>query len=225
MVTKRLRQGAFRIAPAAMAKEERIGRDLLGAHRCHALFQQMHVRLGTGRTNTQSPAPAPLHRRFEQGNEAVECRDQGRGFRDEAQGHGQLPAIPVHRFGLAAEGIERLVIEIGRSEARIPLRGETPGPVVEALARDVDIVGIEYAVNEACDHPCGCQISAAFHYLMHQHYRGIAAPRCIVRRVRAGKLFEAVGDQRLHVLRFLQRGQPLESADPDMAVRQPHHDG
>ena len=55
-------------------------------------------------------------------------------------------------FGLPPERIQSGLVEIGGRKAWVPFFGETPWAIVKALARDVDIVGVENAVDEACDH-------------------------------------------------------------------------
>ena len=55
----------------------------------------------------------------------------------------------MDRFGLTAERIEPVMVEICRGEIGVPLRREPPWAVVEALTDDVDIVAVEHAVDEA----------------------------------------------------------------------------
>src|SRR5438270_6347165 len=84
-------------------------------------------------------APAPLCERF----------GQGRGFGDEAEASGELREVPVDRLGLPAEGVQAVMVEIGCSEVRIPMRREAPRAVIEAFAGDIDVVAVEHAVDEA----------------------------------------------------------------------------
>ena len=55
----------------------------------------------------------------------------------------------MDRLGLAAEGIEAVMVEIGGGELRVPVGREPPRAIVEAFAGDVDIVAVEHAVDEA----------------------------------------------------------------------------
>ena len=55
----------------------------------------------------------------------------------------------MDRLGLAAEGVESVMVEIGGGELRIPVGREAPRAIVEAFAGDVDIVAVEHAVDEA----------------------------------------------------------------------------
>ena len=74
----------------------------------------------------------------------------------------QAREVPQDGFGLAAVGVETSVVEIRRGEARVECGKKAVGAVVEALSRDVHVVGIEHAVNEARDHPAGGELGAAF---------------------------------------------------------------
>ena len=61
--------------------------------------------------------------------------------------------VPVQRLRLAGEGVEAGLVEIGGGEAGIEAVEEAPGAVVEALAGDVHVVGVEHAVHEAGGEP------------------------------------------------------------------------
>ena len=65
-------------------------------------------------------------------------------------------------FGLPPKGIKTRFVEICRGEAWVPFFGKAPWALVKALTRDVDIVGVENAVDEARDHVGTCQVSDAF---------------------------------------------------------------
>jgi hypothetical protein len=48
---------------------------------------------------------------------------------------GELDQVPMDRLGLAAEGIEARMVEIGGGEMAVPEGRPAPRPVIEALAR------------------------------------------------------------------------------------------
>ena len=66
---------------------------------------------------------------------------------------GEAGEVPGEDVGLAAEGVEAVLVEIGGGEGRVVGRQEPPRAVVEALAGDVDVVGVEDAVDEARGDP------------------------------------------------------------------------
>ena len=55
----------------------------------------------------------------------------------------------MDRLGLPAEGIKAVMVEISGGEVRVTLGREAPRAIIEALARDVDIVAVEHAMDEA----------------------------------------------------------------------------
>ncbi len=77
-------------------------------------------------------------------------------------------------------------------------------------------------MDEARGHVGRGEIGEPFDHLVEQDRRGLVAPRRVRGRQRPGELCEAIGDQLLHLALQLMRGEPLERADPDMAVAEPH---
>src|SRR5690242_9536176 len=119
----------------------------------------------------------------------------------------------MDRLGLAAEGIESVMVEIGGGEVVVPLRREPPGAVVEALAGDVDIVAVKDAVDEARDHVAGGE------------FRGCAGDEVeqakavflrIVDRLFAVELLKAVANQGVDVLYLAVEGEALKRANADV---------
>ena len=78
-----------------------------------------------------------------------------RGQRDQALA--EAGEVPVQRLRLAGEGVEAGLVEIGGGEAGVEAVEEAPGAVVEALAGDVHVVGVEHAVHEAGGEPLRAQ--------------------------------------------------------------------
>src|SRR6476659_8629133 len=81
--------------------------------------------------------------------EGFELFGQWLGLLDPTQGDGELDDVPVDRLGLAGEGVEAGMVEIGGGEGAVPGRREAPGAVIEALRGDCDIVAVEHAMDEA----------------------------------------------------------------------------
>ena len=111
------------------------------------------------------------------------------------------------------------MIEIGGGEAGIPGRGKAPGAVIEAFAGDVDIVGVEHAVDEAGGHILRRHARRAFDGMINQ--RG---DRCGAGGVRR-KVAEAVIDQFCQSLAVLVEGLALEAAIAHVAVIEAHQHG
>ncbi|MNE06383.1 hypothetical protein D3C80_989710 [compost metagenome] len=154
------------------------------------------------------------------GAEPVQRLGQGGGLilGDQLQAAGQLGQVPEHGLGLTREGVEARVVEIGGGEGRVIVGQEAPRTVVEALARHVQIVGVQHAVDEARRDPAG-----------RQPRRGLDHGGEEARRVarRDGRMIEAAGvlQQDLDLVLAAMIGGALEGPETDMAVRQPHHDG
>ena len=99
------------------------------------------------------------------------------------------PKVPDWKIN-AIGHVERFLVEIGGGEGGIEHRQETPRAVVEALAGDVHVVGVEHAVDEACRHPLradagdaerayadyldGRMLTAAQAALLPEHHRAVA---------------------------------------------------
>ena len=111
------------------------------------------------------------------------------------------------------------MIEIGRGERRVPFGREAPRAVIEALAGDVDIVAVEHAVDKTRGQiGCGeCRGRAGDQVEQAQALPG-SSPRFAV------EMIEAVADELGDVVGLAEDGQPLESADADMAVAEPGQD-
>ena len=58
----------------------------------------------------------------------------------------------MQRFGLSAKCVKTRFVEIGSGELRVPIFGEAPWPIIEAFTGNIDIVGIEHAMDKARDH-------------------------------------------------------------------------
>ncbi len=150
--------------------------------------------------------------------ERVQRRRQRFRLGDQLQAPGQLGQVPEHRLGLPREGVEAVLVEIGGGEAWLIVRQEAPRAVVEALARDVQIVGVQHPVHEARRDP-----------LRRQRRRGLDHRPQEARRVawRDRRMIQAAGVLHQHLDLILAPivGGALERPEPDVAVRQPHHDG
>ena len=75
-------------------------------------------------------------RRLEPRRPVAEHVGQRRRLGDQRQAAGELRQVPVDRLGLAAEGIEPGMVEIGGGEVLVPLGREAPRAIVEAFAGD-----------------------------------------------------------------------------------------
>ena len=123
----------------------------------------------------------------------------------------------MQRLGLSAECVKTGFIEISGGELRVPIFGEAPWAIIEAFAGDIDIVGIQHAMDKASDHIGCCQIGHPFHRQPKQLCRGI------FRRGNIIKLRQAVSDKLLHEFGIALSGHALETANTDMAMAQPDH--
>ena len=110
------------------------------------------------------------------------------------------------------------MVEIGGGEVGIVVRQEAPGAVVEALAVDVHVVGVQHPVHEPGRHPAGDEVRAVRHDPSHQ----TGGFRLQIARVRRG-VVEA--HDMLHELTDLfapvQEGVALEGAEADRGEGQP----
>ncbi|MNQ99672.1 hypothetical protein D3C85_1154190 [compost metagenome] len=154
------------------------------------------------------------------GAEAVQRLGQGRDLilGDQLQAAGQLGQVPEHGLGLTREGIQALAVEIGGGEARIIVGEEAPRAVVEALARHIQIVGVQNAVDKAGGDPLGRQPRRGLHHGGQEAGR-VAGGDC--RMIEAAGVFQ----QDFYLIIAPVVGSALEGPETDMAVRQPHHDG
>ena len=73
----------------------------------------------------------------------------------EQQGEGLLQHLQIlpTNCRLTTVGIQTGLVEIGRSEGRIPTVEEGKRPVVEAFANQRHVVGVEHPMDEARRHP------------------------------------------------------------------------
>ena len=137
---------------------------------------------------------------------------------DQSQGAGELREIPVQRFRLPGKAVETFMVEIGSGETGLPIRCEAPRAIVEAFPADIDIIGIEYAMDKTRGHIGSGQPGDFLRDLGEQF-------SCrIIGRCTAVILLEAICDQPVHQLFIFLIGNALESADPDMAMTQARHD-
>ena len=101
------------------------------------------------RRRSTAPASSALERRLELRSAVSSSRLGG----ERHQAFGQARQVPQQRRRLAAEGVQPALVEIGGDEVRVVGRQEPLRAVVEALAGDVHVVGVEHAVDEAGRHP------------------------------------------------------------------------
>ena len=141
------------------------------------------------------------------------------GLRQKQERRGELLQGPAALHGLAAKPVKAVLVEIGGGEVRVRLGQEAPGAEIEGLAGDVEIVGIHHAVHEAGGHPLADHPAGRRRNLLQQgaglagHVR-VVGPRMELRN--------AVVHQLRHRFAVIQVRAALESAEPDMAVRQAH---
>ena len=154
--------GGYSVAAGA----EEVVEDLLEGRRglLHRAPEAVHQRAGDGRVaGDEAEAGEGLvgEGGLEAVGEAVEDGlDRGAGGEGE-QAFAEAGEVPVQRLGLAGEGIEAGLVEIGGGESGVEGVEEPPGAVVEALAGDVDVVGVEHAVDEAGGEPFGAERATA----------------------------------------------------------------
>ena len=151
------------------------------------------------------------------GAEAVQGVGQGLDLGDQLQASGQLGQVPEHRLRLAGEGVKAGLVEIGGGEARLIGRQEAPGAIVETLARDVQIVGVEHPVDETRRDPARGQSGRGLDDGAQQAGRVPCRDLWVIQAA-------DVRDQRFDLIDPPQIGRPLEGSEPDMGVRQPHQD-
>ena len=135
------------------------------------------------------------------------------------QAFGQPRQIPGERVRLTTEGVEPAMVEIRRHKARIVSRDESPGAVVEALAGDVDVVGVEHAMHKPGGDPVGTGAGYALRHFGEEALGPGIVPRCGDARHIGRK---AVVEEPRQALGILEKRQALEGADTQMAVAQPH---
>ena len=134
---------------------------------------------------------------------------------------GQPRQVPEQRRRLAAIGIEAGLVEIGRREARVVGRQEAPGAVVEALAGDVDVVGVEHAVNEAGGQPLGTGPRDVGDHPLQERHR---ARRLVVAPCIGHVGLHGIVEQPAQARPVLVVGEALEGADADVRVAEPDQD-
>ena len=151
--------------------------------------------------------------------EPVQRLGQGRDpvLGDQLQTAGQLGQVPEHRLRLAREGVEAGVVEIGGGEGRVVVGQEPPRPVVEALARHVQIVGVQHPMDETGGDPPGRQPRRGLDHGGQEAGRVAGRDRGVIQA--AGVL-----QQDFQLVLAAEVGGALEGPEADVAVRQPHHD-
>jgi hypothetical protein len=123
---------------------------------------------------------------------------------------------------LAAVGIETVVVERGGGEARIPGFEEGERAVVEALAGQRHVVGVEHPVGEPRCHPFGRQPGHPLHQLAvegHQPRLAVAVDRRQVRVVNGNH----VAQQPLQLGRPTPEQQPFAGAEAQVGAGGAHH--
>ena len=150
--------------------------------------------------------PKPLQRRLQRGV-----------LGERQQAFGQPRQVPEQRLGLAAEGVEAGLVEIGGGEAGVVGRQEAPRAVVEALAGDVDVVGVEHAVDEAGRHPVARRSRPRAAHDLVEEAAARASPR---RRASVGHVgADRMVEQRCDVVGARRdRRRRWKRADADVAV-------
>src|SRR5438045_9504453 len=98
--------------PAAPVKEDAV--DCLDPRRQGAAPRPGEFASTITSTDAQAPQHRAYHRLFEPLAPAGEHVRESRGVSDQGQAAGELGEVPVDRFGLPAEGIETVMVEIGR---------------------------------------------------------------------------------------------------------------
>jgi len=140
-------------------------------------------------------------------------------WRERQQAFRQPREVPEERFGLPPESIKTRLVEIGGGEGWVENRQEAPRAVIEALTGDVDVVGVENAMHEACGHPLrpGAR---------HVPADPVQERESRVFRLGVGTIGHVVGDrmvqQRLDAVGLFQIGKALECPDADVGMAEPH---
>ena len=203
----------WRFATAAMSEEKRIWPDTVLSHVNFRSTDELDVLLDSSRDQPQTPQEVLCHRFAVNAGKAIDRGNQRIvAGNDEAKRNGKLRAVPVDRGGLASECVKAGMVEIGGGKGRIPLRQPAPGAIVETLARNVHVVGIEHAVDETCGHVAGRHAGEPLDDLMKQDYPRLTPTRCVFGRQRAGIGFKTVVDQRGHHAR-VELGVRLDRQD------------
>ena len=152
------------------------------------------------------------------GAETVQGLRQRLDLGDQLQATGQLRQVPEHSLRLSGEGVKPALVEVGGGEARLVERQEAPGAIVEAFARDVQIVGVQDAVHETRGDPSGGKASRGLDDRLEQGRR-VACRN--VRMVEGADVLH----QRLDLVAPPEEGRSLKRAEADVAVRQAHQHG
>ena len=145
--------------------------------------------------------------------EAVEDRLDGGAGGEAEQALAEAGEVPVQRLGLAGEAVEAGLVEVGGGEGRVEAVEEAPGAVVEALAGDRDVVGVEHAVHEAGGEPLGAEPGDGADHAV------VEAGDRVGRRGGVGPVVgDGVVDQPAERVGLAEGGEALEAADADVAV-------
>jgi hypothetical protein len=146
------------------------------------------------------------------GSEAVHRLHQRLGLAHGGERAGQLAQVPEHRLWLAPEAVESGAVKIGGHEIGIVARQEAIGPVVEAFAGDVHVVGVEHPMHEAGRHPAGGEARGA------GHHRGQKGGGRIVGALELGIVgADHVAEEGADQIGPLQRRVTLKCAKADVA--------
>ena len=124
----------------------------------------------------------------------------------------------MDRLGLAAEGVETSMVEIGSGEMAVPEGRPAPRSVIEALGGNRDIVAVEHAVDEPGGDVGGGEPCRAFGGPGQQARGGILV---FAFGFLAEIMVQAIVGQRADIVVLVEESEPLEGPDPYMAVAQP----
>ena len=184
--------------------------------------RQAAVLLPSGRGEAEPAQHGRRERRMQGRLESAEGGFQVSLRRERQQAFGEARQVPQERVRLTSEGVKAGLVEIGGREGGIEHRQEAPGPVIEALAGDVDVVGVEHPVHEAGGHPIGAHPGDPAADLLEEGdgpRRRVVAPD--PRHVSLHRIIEEAQE----IVGLAEIEEALEAADADMRVAEPHEHG
>ena len=79
----------------------------------------------------------------------------------------------MDRLGLAAKGIKPLFVKISRCKIRVKAGRPAPRAIIEAFARNVDIIAVQHAMDEACRHKASGHACGLTHHMADKACGGI----------------------------------------------------
>ena len=128
-----------------------------------------------------------------------------------------MAEIPVDRLWLAAKSVEPVMIEIGGDEVGVAFGQKAIGAVVEALAIDVHVVGVEHAMHKTRAHPVGGQMGRQLTNPPEKSRRRISLA-LQVRLIGLDHMLDQTQDQ----VRPIVKGVTLEGAEADGGMGPAH---